>query len=76
MGKVACRVEFDPGPYVRSHGDNPRGRGSWAFGREHRRRQDEVLFWSSGDTTYGEAKKMAKKWAEAAGFCGVLDVLP
>jgi hypothetical protein len=54
-------VEFDSFPFEESHGQTPRGRGSWAFSfkRDPDLQRDEVLW--SPSMTYGEAKKWARQ---------------
>lgn len=71
---MSCKVNFNTRPYVRSHMREPRGLGSWAFGREDPRGgRDDVFFWVHG--TYAEARKKARDRAKEAGIC-YLDVLP
>lgn len=53
-----ARTEFNTAPYVRSHGAEPRGRGSWAFATEPDAEGDEVRF--SPSLTYSEAKRWAR----------------
>jgi hypothetical protein len=50
------QVDFNTNQYVFAHGHTPRGRGSWAFEIEGRKE----IFWTPGNTLFGEAKKMAK----------------
>jgi hypothetical protein len=50
------QVDFNTNQYEFSHGHSPRGRGSWAFEIEGRKE----IFWTPGNTLFGEAKKMAK----------------
>lgn len=54
-----ANIEFDTGEYYRSHGKEPRGTGSWAFFFDGDR--DPMKAWfTPGNTTYNQAKKMAK----------------
>lgn len=48
-------IIFETAPYTRSHGAEPKGRGSWAF------QIDSLpdLIWSPS-MTYGDAKKWAR----------------
>lgn len=74
-----AKLEFTNAAFVRSHGRNPSGRGSWAF--------QETVDWSAfdrdlrgdvwfapGSCTLTEAKKAARE--HFAGCEGILAVLP
>ena len=56
-GYAPRSIEIDTGPYMRSHGKAPRGRGGWAFAPNG---NDDVdaLIWTQG--TYGDAVRAAK----------------
>lgn len=60
---MAVRVEFNTAPFVASHGKEPRGRGSWAFGtvRNPNVANQDICWFSPGGMTFGEAKKWAKR---------------
>lgn len=57
-------ITFDNIEYIKAHGKNPTGRGSWAFSVD-RRGQNDVLF--SPSMTLTDAKKWAKAELAAAG---------
>jgi hypothetical protein len=64
-------ISFDTKPWVRSHCQEPRGRGSWAFSIDG----GEALF--SPSMTYSEAKAWVRAKALAmvpAGFVGIVDI--
>lgn len=52
-------TEFDTSLFVRSHGKNPSGKGSWAFSDKRNAKIDDVWF-SPGTVSYVDAKKAAK----------------
>lgn len=59
------QIEFDTYAYSVSHGTQPKGRGSWAFGT--RRNPDvtnDAECWFSPSMTFTEAKKWAKAEAK------------
>lgn len=68
-------ITFDNSEYVKSHGKNPTGRGSWAFSVD-RDGKHSVLF--SPSMTLTDAKKWVKaELATKAGVTGaLLYVLP
>jgi hypothetical protein len=73
-------IDFDTRSFRTSHGREPKGYGSWAFGTERSPdTQDRDKCWfTPGAMTYGNARKWAK--AEAArrfgkGASGTLYVL-
>jgi len=54
--RPALHIEFDTRSYVRSHGREPRGTGSWAFEFN----DEAATHWVPGSRTYTEAKKYIK----------------
>jgi hypothetical protein len=67
------RVEFNTTEYQFSHGKQPRGRGSWAFffGPPSDPENFNNVFWTPGNTTYSEAKRMAREEARQRGVSTV-----
>lgn len=53
-------IDFETAPYVRSHGKEPRGRGSWAFSIIERPDVNDpnAILWSPA-MTYTKAKAWA-----------------
>jgi hypothetical protein len=58
-------IYVDTFEYMRSHGREPRGRGSWAFSFD---RSDEVV-WAQGglSMTFADARKWAVRVAKETG---------
>ena len=64
-------VETDTRQYKISHGKEPKGRGGWYFSphsaidfAKHKEGDDYI---SSGNDSYGDAKKQAAQWAKSKG---------
>jgi hypothetical protein len=65
---VASNVVVDPTPYTNAHGKAPRGAGVWAFGPHFATPVDSLdMFWTSGRTSYAEAKRQARRFFAARG---------
>lgn len=67
--------------YVASHGEEPRGKGNWAFQfRKNRNDRDGEMFWPSkggrGTMLFAQALKLAKKEAAEQGNIGFIYVMP
>lgn len=75
--RVPLSVVFDPSPFVRSHGRDPGGRGTWAFAEQPRSDAADVL-WAPPMSTLTQAKTHARRTLRAAGRTGhvTLYVLP
>ena len=58
--KTGNTVEFDTVGYFFSHGQQPRGYGSWAFGIDEKHPSMDKIYWVSGSMKYSEAKKVVK----------------
>jgi hypothetical protein len=62
-------IEFITRDYVFSHGKPPRGRGTWAFAFTAERAahglSGQDVWWTPGELTYGDAKKLAAAEARA-----------
>jgi hypothetical protein len=65
------KIEFNTREYEFSHGKAPRGRGSWAFFFSRSMNVADA-FWTPGNTTYGEAKKLARAEALRRGATPVI----
>lgn len=63
-------VHFDTSPFTRSHGTEPRGRGSWAFADNAR--GDRAVF--SPSMTFAEARRWMKAKLAADGVTGTVVV--
>lgn len=57
-------IRFNDSEYRFSHGKAPRGRGSWAFSVSRDPNPSSTrstgIFWTPGNTTYVQAKKLAR----------------
>ena len=54
-------IDIDPIDFIRSHGNAPKGRGSWAFSTYPNPRSGDVFFTPS--MTFADAKVWAKAYA-------------
>ena len=74
-------VDFNTDQHVFSHGKEPKGRGSWAFGtvRNPDPSNADQCWFSPGGMTFSDARKWAKAEVKArfgADATGTLFVLP
>lgn len=68
-------AEFTAAAFVRSHRRSPKGRGSWAFQRTVRSTAFDAELFGPIEFFTGTLTE-AKKAARAAGFTGLVAVLP
>lgn len=59
-------IEIRTTEYQMSHGQNPRGRGAWAFYFD-KKNGPGCEWWAPGSMTYTEALKLAKAEAKQRG---------
>lgn len=63
------QFDFSTSEYRCNHGAEPRGRGSWAFAFDFNE-DSGALFWTPGNTTFTEAKKLARAEGKKRGARG------
>lgn len=61
-------IRFDSSRFVRSHGKEPKGSGTWAFEREASHGMAAETFFAPSWMTFAEARSWAKKRVRAEGF--------
>ncbi len=54
-------INFNNSAYIRSHGRNPKGRGSWAFADNPNPDTNTIVF-SPGNMTLTEAKRWFRQY--------------